>query len=113
MVENVFFDPGEWVQGGQPVLSLMRPGDVRLRFYVPQNIVAKVKAGTPVRFSCDGCGGMQQAEVVSVASQPEYTPPVIYSQGARAKLVFLVEAKPAAAADMLRPGLPIEVEPVP
>ncbi len=113
LVENVFFDPGEWPQAGQPVLSLMREGDVRLRFFVPQDIVAKVHAGTPLRFTCDGCGGPMQATVTAVASQPEYTPPVIYSQGARAKLVFLVEARPNATADVLRPGLPIEVEPLP
>ena len=112
-VENTFFDVGEWVQAGQPVVSLLPPGDVRLRFYVPEMAVAGVAPGTLVRFTCDGCGGPREARVTAVASQPEYTPPVIYSQGARAKLVYLVEAKPVAAAGVLRPGLPIEVEPQP
>lgn len=112
-VENTFFDAGEWVQAGQPVVSLLPPGDVRLRFYVPETAIAGVAAGTVVRFTCDGCGGPREARVTSVASQPEYTPPVIYSQGARAKLVYLVEAKPVSAAGVLRPGLPIEVEPLP
>lgn len=112
-VENTFFDVGEWVQAGQPVVSLMPPGDVRLRFYVPETAIAGVAPGTVVRFACDGCAGPREARVTSVASQPEYTPPVIYSQSARAKLVYLVEAKPVDAAGVLRPGLPIEVEPQP
>lgn len=112
-VENAFFDAGEWVAAGQPVVSLLPPGEVALRFYVPQQVIANVTAGTPVRFNCDGCGGPLAATVTSIASEPEYTPPVIYSQGARAKLVYLVEASPVTPSPMLRPGLPIEVEPLP
>jgi len=45
-----------------------------------------------------------------VAPQAEFTPPVIYSKDSRAKLVFLVEARPAAAdAAKLHPGQPIDV----
>lgn len=113
LVENVFYDPGEWVAAGQPVVSLLPPGNMKLRFYVPQNVVAKVAPGDVVRFNCDGCGEEQEAKVTAIASTPEYTPPVIYSQGARAKLVFLVEARPATPSPVLRPGLPIEVKPLP
>jgi HlyD family secretion protein len=112
-VENTFFDAGEWVAAGQPVISLQPPGDVTLRFYVPQQVIATLTAGTHVRFNCDGCGGPLAAKVTSIATEPEYTPPVIYSQGARAKLVYLVEASPVTPSDVLRPGLPIEVEPLP
>jgi len=112
LVENVFYDAGEWVAAGQPVVALLPPDNMKLRFYVPQDIVAKVAAGTVVRFACDGCGDEQAAKVTAIASTPEYTPPVIYSQGARAKLVFLVEAKPLTQSPLLRPGLPIEVKPL-
>ena len=67
--------------------------------------------GLAVRFNCDGCNGPLSATITRVANQPEYTPPVIYSQSARAKLVFRVEAKPDQGA-LLRPGLPIDVEPL-
>ena len=50
------------------------------------------------------------ATVSYVANEPEYTPPVIYSNETRAKLVFLVEARPAAeSAARLRPGQPVAV----
>ena len=61
---------------------------------------------------CDGCGGAMIAHITHVATQPEFTPPVIYSQAARAKLVFRAEARPDAPDPKLRPGLPIEVEPI-
>jgi HlyD family secretion protein len=45
-----------------------------------------------------------------VASEAEYTPPVIFSNATRAKLVFMVEARPdAQAAPHLRAGLPVSV----
>lgn len=111
-VDDVFFEAGEWVTAGQPVVSLLPPGATTLRFFVPEAGLASAQPGTKVTFHCDGCGEAMTATVTRTASQPEYTPPVIYSQGARAKLVYLVEARPDSVA-RLQPGLPIEVEPLP
>lgn len=113
LVDDVFFKAGEWVAVGQPVVSLLKPGDVTLRFFVPETVLARAAPGATVHFTCDGCAEPMAATISHVASQPEYTPPVIYSETARAKLVYLVEAKPAAPDPRLRPGLPIEVEPLP
>ncbi|WP_421695421.1 HlyD family secretion protein [Aestuariivirga sp.] len=113
LVEDVFFKAGEWVTAGQPVVSLLKPRDVTLRFFVPEAVLAKAVPGATVSFRCDGCDGFKSATIAHVASEPEYTPPVIYSEGARAKLVYLVEAKPEAGDAQLRPGLPIEVEALP
>lgn len=112
-VDNTFFDVGEWVIAGQPVASLLPPDAITLRFFVPEQALAKAQPGTAIHFTCDGCGETKTATISNVAATPEFTPPVIYSQGARAKLVFLVEARPSAADPLLRPGLPIEVEPLP
>ena len=111
-VDDVFFKPGEWVAAGQPVVSLLRPSDLTLRFFVPEATLAAAQPGRSVEFRCDGCDGLKTAVISHVASQPEYTPPVIYSESARAKLVYLVEARPAAPDPQLRPGLPIAVEPL-
>ena len=112
-VEDVFFKPGEWVAAGQPVVSLLKPSDLTIRFFLPEAAIAKAAPGTAISFHCDGCSGIKTATITHVASTPEFTPPVIYSEGARAKLVFLVEAKPAVADSELRPGLPVSVEPLP
>ena len=111
-VDDTFFDVGEWVAAGQPVVSLLPPGNITLRFFVPEADLALAQAGTTISFRCDGCGDAKSAIITHVAASPEYTPPVIYSQAARAKLVYLVEARLAAADPTLRPGLPIEVEPL-
>ncbi len=111
-VEDTYYDPGEWVAAGSPIVALIAPENVKLRFYVPEQDLAKAQPGTVVKFTCDGCTSVEEAKITSVAATPEYTPPVIYSQNARAKLVYLVEAKPAAPDPQLRPGLPIAVEPL-
>lgn len=112
IVDDTYFDVGEWPAAGQPVISLLPDGKLTLRFYVPEAMLAKAQPGAAIRFQCDGCGEILLATITRTEATPEYTPPVVYSQGARAKLVYLVEAAPAAMPTVLRPGLPIEVEPL-
>jgi HlyD family secretion protein len=108
-VEDSFYRVGEYVAAGAPVLALLPPENLKLRFYVPQGQLAQLKLGDAVRIDCDGCTAPIAARVSFIAAQAEYTPPVIYSRQTRDKLVFLVEARPAAAdAARLRPGLPVE-----
>ncbi|MDE2414079.1 MAG: HlyD family efflux transporter periplasmic adaptor subunit [Comamonadaceae bacterium] len=109
-VADVFFRAGEYVGAGQPVLSLLPPSHIKARFYVPEDQVATLAPGDTVQLACDGCGSPIAARVSRIATQAEYTPPVIYSNAQRAKLVFLVEARPAVQdAPRLRPGQPLDV----
>ncbi|MCE4553849.1 HlyD family secretion protein [Roseateles cellulosilyticus] len=112
-VEDVFLRPGEWVAAGQPVLALLPPAHRKARFYVPQSAVGGLKLDAPVTLHCDGCGVAIAARISFIASGPEYTPPVIYSNQQRDKLVFLVEARPVKAedAERLHPGQPLDVTP--
>ncbi|MFZ5546926.1 MAG: HlyD family secretion protein [Pseudomonadota bacterium] len=111
-VEDTLYRPGEWVNAGAPVVTLLEPAALKLRFYVPQARLAEVKPGAAVKVRCDGCGAPINATVRRVASQPEFTPPVIYSKDNRARLVFLVEAWPSAQdARRLHPGQPVDVTP--
>jgi HlyD family secretion protein len=112
LIENTFFNTGEWVPAGTPVVSLLPPFRVKLRFYVPQEEVAQAKMGAPVSFTCDGCPADLKARIIYVSPRAEFTPPVIYSQSARAKLVFLIEARPEPTQTRLPPGLPITVAPL-
>jgi HlyD family secretion protein len=111
LVENTFYNVGEWVAAGSPVVSLLPPGRIKLRFFVPEEDVARAQPGRAVAFTCDGCPANQKATIVYVSPRAEFTPPVIYSQSARSKLVFLVEARPEAGQAPLSPGLPISVAP--
>jgi HlyD family secretion protein len=109
-VAETFFRVGEWVNAGQPVLSLLPPGATKARFYVPESDIGSVAIGQPVTLHCSGCGTPIRARIDFVATQVEYTPPVIYSNAQRARLVFRVEARPDAAdGARLKPGQPIDV----
>jgi HlyD family secretion protein len=110
VVEDVYYRIGEQVAAGAPVLSLLPPQNRKLRFFVPQAELDRVRVGTKVSVHCDGCDGDFGADVRFIAPQAEYTPPVIYSESARQKLVFLVEAWPGESdALKLKPGQPVEV----
>ena len=67
--------------------------------------------GRKVSFTCDGCPPDLKATIIYVSPRAEFTPPVIYSQTARSKLVFLIEARPEASQAKLSPGLPVSVAP--
>jgi HlyD family secretion protein len=111
-VEEVFFQPGEWVSANQPVVSLLPDNKVKVRFYVPEKEVARYRPGRDVKFSCDGCSSGLSATIRYVSPRPEFTPPIIYSRDSRDRLVFMVEAYPKRPAE-LQPGLPVDVEPLP
>lgn len=110
LVQDTFYSEGEWVQAGSPVVSLLPPGNIKLRFFVPEAVLGAVRVGQPVSATCDGCGKAIAAKVSYISRQPEYTPPVIYSRDQRTRLVFLVEAMADAPdAARLHPGQPVDV----
>jgi len=110
LVYDVPFRPGEWVPAGSAVVRMLPPGNVKVRFYVPEAVVGSLKNGQPISIRCDGCAAPIAAKITYVSNEAEFTPPVIYSNETRRKLVFLIEARPSTAdAPKLRPGQPVEV----
>jgi HlyD family secretion protein len=109
MVTDTLYRPGEHVAAGAPVVELLPPANVKLRFFVPEPLLGAVQIGDPLRFACDGCPPGLGAEISFIAPEAEYTPPVIYSRESREKLVFLVEAESDPAAPPLHPGQPVDV----
>jgi HlyD family secretion protein len=113
LVFDVMYRPGEWVNAGAPVVALLPPTALKVRFFVPEPALAGVAVGSEVSLSCDGCAPNLRARIRWVSPQAEYTPPVIYSNASRSKLVFAVEATPLEAATTLKPGQPVDVRFVP
>lgn len=109
LVSDTLFRPGEMVGPGQPVVRLLPPENLKIRFYVPETEVARLAVGDAVTVRCDGCGAPIRAAIRFIAPQAEYTPPVIYSREQRARLVFLVEARPSERLGDLRVGQPVDV----
>ena len=105
-------DPeGEWGAANRPVISLLPPGNVKLRAFVPQERIGSIHAGDAVRVFVDGAPAPVMGKVSFVSPRAEYTPPVIYSRESREKLVFMVEAvfEPAVAVQ-LHPVPPVDVD---
>jgi len=110
LVFDTMYRSGEWVPAGSSVVRMLPPENVKVRFFVAETAVGALTPGRAVRIHCDGCAADVAAAVTFVSDQAEYTPPVIYSNETRAKLVFLVEARPQPAdAARLHPGQPVEV----
>ncbi|AOK21071.1 secretion protein HlyD [Burkholderia cepacia] len=109
-VYDTLYRVGEWVQAGNPVVQMLPPQNLKVRFFVPEAAIASLAAGRTVAIRCDGCAADVPARITYVSSEAEYTPPVIYSNESRSKLVFMIEARPAVAdAPKLHPGQPVAV----
>jgi HlyD family secretion protein len=108
-VQDIFFRPGEMVNAGQPVLSLLPPENRKVRFYVPQPRLSKLGLGLRVKVACDGCPDDLAGRVSFMSGREEFTPPVIFSDAERAKLVFKVQARLEGRARELPLGLPVSV----
>lgn len=106
-IQTVYYRVGEMVPEGRPIVSLLPPGLVKIRFFVPEAVLPKVTLGEKVTVSCDGCPPIT-GKVSFISASAEYTPPVIYSREERAKLVYLIEALPDEPA-RARPGQPVTV----
>jgi HlyD family secretion protein len=107
-VQQIYFREGEMVPAQRPVLSIMPPGNMKVRFYVPEPDLPKLAVGDEIRVACDNCAADLTAKIYFIATSAEYTPPVIYSLDERNKLVYLVQARPSRP-DALRVGQPISV----
>ncbi len=109
-VNDTYFVVGDFVPAGSPVVSLLPAANVKVRFYVPEPMLGRLSPGQAVSFTCDSCGAPMSATISFIADRAEFTPPVLYSKENRAKLVFLVEARPATeVAAKLNPGQPVDV----
>lgn len=108
-VFDVLYRPGEWVSPGAPVVALLPDKGVKVRFFVPQADLARAQVGKTVQYHCDGCTG-GKARINYISPQAEFTPPVIYSNESKGKLVFMIEATPQGEqAGQLKPGQPLSV----
>jgi HlyD family secretion protein len=110
LVFDTLFREGEWVAAGRPVVALLPPQNIKVRAFVPETRVGTVHVGDRVTVTVDGVPEPIVGQVSFISPQAEYTPPVIYSQENRGKLVFMIEAifDPSAAAS-LHPGQPVDV----
>jgi HlyD family secretion protein len=109
-VQDIYYREGEYVAASIPVLSVLPPRNIYVRFFVPETQLGKVHIGERVRIRCDGCKPID-ATISFIAQQEEFTPPVIFSEANRGKLVFKLEAR-APGGLKINPGQPVDVRPL-
>jgi len=111
LVYDTLYRAGEFVAAGNPVVALLPPENIKIRFFVPEAEFAALTAGAAVRININGRPSPLNAHISYLSPQPEYTPPILYNRENRAKLVFMIEAvfnDPDATRD-LHPGQPVDV----
>ncbi|MBV1867487.1 MAG: HlyD family efflux transporter periplasmic adaptor subunit [Marinosulfonomonas sp.] len=106
LVERVFFSAGEVVGTGAPTMSILPPGNLKALFFLPEPERAQFAIGDMLALSCDGCTDGLAVEITRMASDPQYTPPILYSRDERARLVFRAEGILTDSLGLL-PGQPI------
>ena len=112
-VADVLAQPGETMAAGAPVVSILPPENIFVRFFVPETALSGLHQGDAVSFGCDGCQRGLAGTISFISPTAEYTPPVIYSESTRAKLVYRIEARPRPdQAVLFNPGQPISVRPI-
>lgn len=110
LVQDTYYRTGEWAAPGQPIVSILPPENIKVRFFVPETRLSGLRAGQVVAVHCDGCSAALPATIRFISPTAEYTPPVLFSEKNRHRLVYLVEAWPQTMdAARLHPGQPVDV----
>lgn len=110
LVYDTLYREGEFVPQGGIIVRLLPPENIKIRFFVPQNIAESLKIGTNITITqrCDGKN--LPARVTYISPEAEFTPPIIYSNESKNKLSYMIEAYPSKNdAPLLHPGQPVEV----
>ena len=111
LVFDTLFQEGEWVPAGRPVITMLPPANVKVRAFIPETLVGRIRTGESLRVFVDGVADPFTGKGSFISPQAEYTPPVIYSQESRGKLAFMVELRfDAPTAAKLHPGQPVDVQ---
>ncbi len=113
LVYDTLYREGEYVAAALPVVSLLPPENMKVRFFVPETDYGALKIGQMVKVVLTGRTEPLEARISYLSPAPEFTPPILYNRDNRSKLVFMIEAVfDAAAARDLHPGQPVDVTPV-
>ncbi len=110
-VEDVYFRKGEYAGAMTPVVSVLPPENIYVRFFVPESEFAQVKQGQSVAIQCDGCAEKLSAKISFISQIQEFSPPVIFAAGSRERLVYKLEARIEGGLK-LNPGQPVEIRPL-
>jgi HlyD family secretion protein len=104
-------EPGEVVQGGTPIVTLVDLSKVYLRGYVPEGQIGQITIGQPARVYLDSAPDRPVDAVVSrVDPQATFTPENTYFRDDRVKQVIGLKLQLKGALGLAKPGMPADGE---
>jgi len=110
VVLDTYYEPGEVVPAGRPVVKL---GDVRAPYvdiYVAPEDLSALRIGSELPVTVDGLAGRTfRGKVTELGAEAEFTPRAILTPRERARLVYRVRVGVEGGDADLRPGVPAEV----
>lgn len=109
IVQDVLFREGEFATASQPIVSLLPPENIKVRFFVPEAELGRIRVCDKVDLACSNCPTALSGTIRFVSTKAEFTPPVIYSEQSKEKLVYMIEAVPDTDPEALHPGQPVTV----
>jgi HlyD family secretion protein len=110
LVQDTYYRAGEWASPGQPIVSILPAENIKVRFFVPETRLGALQTGHTVSVQCDSCPGAVLATIRFISPTEEFTPPVLFNEANRNRLIYMVEAWPHPKdAARLHPGQPVDV----
>ncbi len=114
LIFDTYFTQGEYVQAGQPVLSLITTQNIKVIFFAPEKDLSKIHLNQIVTLSSDSAPKLATGRISYIANIAQYTPPMIYSRESREELIFRIEARiDHPHLNRIHLGQPISLELVP
>ena len=108
-VRGTWFEPGELVTAGRPVLTVADDTKPWVRVYVGQQGFAQLVPGAKATARLDTGGEAIPGHVVAMSDKAEYTPRVALTEKERADLTFWVKVALDDSTGRVKAGLPITV----
>jgi HlyD family secretion protein len=98
---------GEQAGPAQPILNLLPADAVHAVVFLPEPELAANPVGTVLDVDCDACASGLTVTLTTIDDSAQFTPPIIYSDAERARLVYRAEARFEGAAPP--PGTPLRL----
>jgi HlyD family secretion protein len=104
-------EPGEVIQAGTPVITLLDLSKVYLRGFVPEGEIGKVKLGQPCHIFLDSAPNQAlNGYVLRIDPQATFTPENTYFRNDRVKEVVGVKLQLTQGIGYAKPGMPADGE---
>ena len=103
-------EPGEFVQAGDPALTMANISQLTITVYVPEDQYGQISLGQKATMNVDSFPGkLFNAEVKQISDQAEFTPRNVQTAEGRSSTVYAIKLRVSDPGGRLRPGMPADV----